>query len=192
MESKIRRSRGVDRVMTVIFYLVAIFFFALLIGFAGKVIIGGLMGAKPEMFRFARKGSIGNQLFNTIYLVFISLLVSIPLGVCAGIYLAMYAKQGKMTKFLRMCIETLSSLPSIVVGLFGYLVFLGCPLRIDPDTSAYHDDHRGCHQGTPGGIFSGEFRSWSDKMAVHLPCTSPGMSPAHHDRRHPGGGTWIR
>ena len=97
--------------MTVIFYLVAIFFFALLIGFAGKVIVGGLMGAKPEMFRFARKGSIGNQLFNTIYLVFISLLVSIPLGVCAGIY-------------LRMCIETLSSLPSIVVGLFGYLVFL--------------------------------------------------------------------
>ena len=65
--------------MTVIFYLVAIFFFALLIGFAGKVIIGGLMGAKPEMFRFARKGSIGNQLFNTIYLVFISLLVSIPI-----------------------------------------------------------------------------------------------------------------
>ena len=60
--------------MTVIFYLVAIFFFALLIGFAGKVIIGGLMGAKPEMFRFARKGSIGNQLFNTIYLVFISYL----------------------------------------------------------------------------------------------------------------------
>ena len=113
MESKIRRSRGVDRVMTVIFYLVAIFFFALLIGFAGKVIIGGLMGAKPGMFRFARKGSIGNQLFNTIYLVFISLLVSIPLGVCAGIYLAMYAKQGKMTKFLRMCIETLSSLPSM-------------------------------------------------------------------------------
>ena len=48
--------------MTVIFYLVAIFFFALLIGFAGKVIVGGLMGAKPEMFRFARKGSIGNQL----------------------------------------------------------------------------------------------------------------------------------
>ena len=78
MESKIRRSRDVDRVMTVIFYLVAIFFFALLIGFAGKVIIGGLMGAKPDMFRFARKGSIGNQLFNTIYLVFISLLVSIP------------------------------------------------------------------------------------------------------------------
>ena len=59
-----------------------------------------------------------------VYLVFISLAVSVPLGVCAGIYLAMYAKEGPVTKFLRMCIETLSSLPSIVVGLFGYLVFL--------------------------------------------------------------------
>ena len=35
-----------------------------------------------------------------------------------------YAKKGFLTKFLRICIETLSSLPSIVVGLFGYLVFL--------------------------------------------------------------------
>ena len=75
MENKIRRSRSVDKAMTVVFYLVAIFFFALLLGFAGKVIIGGLLGANPEMFRFARKGSIGNQLFNTIYLVLFGYLV---------------------------------------------------------------------------------------------------------------------
>lgn len=124
MESRIKNARGIDKGMTVVFYAVAIFFFLLLAAFAGKVIIGGFAGASPEMFRFARKGSIGNQLFNTIYLVFVSLVVSVPLGVCAGIYLSMYAKQGFFTKFLRMCIETLSSLPSIVVGLFGYLVFL--------------------------------------------------------------------
>ena len=47
-----------------------------------------------------------------------------PLGIAAGIYMAEYAKPGKTTKFLRICIETLSSLPSIVVGLFGYLVFI--------------------------------------------------------------------
>lgn len=45
------------------------------------------------MFRFLRKGSIGNQLFNTIYLVFIALVFSVPLGVTAGIYLSMYAKR---------------------------------------------------------------------------------------------------
>ena len=123
--NRVQRARGINQIMTGVFYLIAVFFFTLLIGFASYVIIKGFTGATPEMFAFARKGSIGNQLFNTIYLVFISLLVSIPLGVCAGIYLAMYAKQGKMTKFLRMCIETLSSLPSIVVGLFGYLVFFG-------------------------------------------------------------------
>ena len=110
--------------MTGVFYLIAVFFFALLILFASYVIIKGFSGATPEMFRFLRKGSIGNQLFNTIYLVFIALVFSVPLGVTAGIYLSMYAKKGFLTKFLRICIETLSSLPSIVVGLFGYLVFL--------------------------------------------------------------------
>ena len=120
--NRIKRARGTNSVMTGVFYLIAVFFFALLISFASYVIIKGFSGATPEMFRFLRKGSIGNQLFNTIYLVFISLVFSVPLGVTAGIYLSMYAKKGFLTKFLR--IETLSSLPSIVVGLFGYLVFL--------------------------------------------------------------------
>ena len=124
MDSRIKRAKMVDQCMTILFYGIALFFFLLLIGFAGKVIIGGFLGAKPEMFGFSRSGSIGNQVFNTIYLVFISLLVSVPIGVLAGIYLAMYAKPGLVTRFLRTCIETLSSLPSIVVGLFGYLIFL--------------------------------------------------------------------
>ena len=110
--------------MTVVFYCVAVFFFVLLAAFAGYVIIKGFMGATPEMFRFQRRGSIGNQLFNTIYLVFLSLLITVPIGALAGIYLAKYAREGALTKFIRICIETLSSLPSIVVGLFGYLIFL--------------------------------------------------------------------
>ena len=124
MNNRIQRAKYADRIMTCVFYAIAAFFFALLLAFSGKVIIGGLLGASPEMFAFERQGSIGNQLFNTIYLVFVSLVVSVPLGVFAGIYLAMYAKEGLFTRFLRICIETLSSLPSIVVGLFGYLVFL--------------------------------------------------------------------
>lgn len=124
MNKKMSRARKVDRFMTGVFYAVAVFFLVLLAAFAGKVIIGGFLGAKPEMFAFKRQGSIGNQLFNTLYLVFVALVCSVPVGVFAGIYLAVYAKRGFLTKFLRICIETLSSLPSIVVGLFGYLVFL--------------------------------------------------------------------
>lgn len=124
MHNKIKRAIGADRIMTVVFYCVAVFFFILLAAFAGYVIIKGFMGATPEMFRFQRRGSIGNQLFNTIYLVFLSLLITVPIGALAGIYLAKYAREGALTKFIRICIETLSSLPSIVVGLFGYLIFL--------------------------------------------------------------------
>ena len=87
--NRIKRARGTNSVMTGVFYLIAVFFFALLISFASYVIIKGFSGATPEMFRFLRKGSIGNQLFNTIYLVFISLVFSVPLGVTAGIYLSM-------------------------------------------------------------------------------------------------------
>ena len=124
MSSTMRGARKTDSIMTVVFYCVAIFFFVLLAAFAGKVIIGGLLGAKASMFAFRGTDAIGNQFFNTIYLVFISLVFSIPIGVFAGIYLAIYSKGGGLTKFLRICIETLSSLPSIVVGMFGYLVFL--------------------------------------------------------------------
>lgn len=124
MNEKLKRAKTIDKFMTGVFYGLAIFFIVLLVAFAGKVIIGGLLGATPEMLAFKRSGSVGNQLFNTIYLVFIALIVSVPIGIFAGIYLAVYAKQGPLTKFLRVCIETLSSLPSIVVGLFGYLVFL--------------------------------------------------------------------
>lgn len=118
------RAKRTDRIMTVVFYMIAVFFLLLLAAFAGKVIIGGFLGAKPEMFGFERQGTLGNQLFNTVYLVLVALVCSVPVGVLAGIYLAVYAKSGPLTKFLRICIETLSSLPSIVVGLFGYLVFL--------------------------------------------------------------------
>lgn len=121
MRNKVNLAK--DKFMTGVFYAVAGFFLLLLFAFAGYVIIKGFGGAKPYMFSFTREG-IGNQFFNTVYLVFLSLVISVPIGIMAGIYMAEYAKEGKLTKFLRICIETLSSLPSIVVGLFGYLVFI--------------------------------------------------------------------
>ena len=122
--NRIKRAKTADRFMTIIFYCIAVFFFMFLAAFAGYVIIKGFAGADASMFKFSTRGSIGNQLFNTIYLVFLSLLITVPIGTFAGIYLAKYAKGGIITKFIRICIETLSSLPSIVVGLFGYLIFL--------------------------------------------------------------------
>ncbi len=117
------RAKLADRLMTIVFCAVAGFFLLLLLAFALTVIIKGFTGFTPSLLSFSRQG-IGNQLFNTVYLVVLSLMMSVPLGVAAGIYMAQYAGQGKFIHFLRICIETLSSLPSIVVGLFGYLVFI--------------------------------------------------------------------
>ena len=98
--NRIKRAKAQNSIMTVIFYAIAVFFFVLLAAFAGYVIIKGFIGADISMFRFARRGSIGNQLFNTLYLVFLSLLITVPIGTFAGIYLAMYAKGGTVTKFI--------------------------------------------------------------------------------------------
>lgn len=87
LASRMNRAKSIDKFMTAVFYGVAIFFMALLVAFAGKVIIGGLMGASPEMFAFRREGSVGNQLFNTIYLVFIALVFSIPVAACSPVFI---------------------------------------------------------------------------------------------------------
>ena len=123
MKQTHKRVKIADRAATAVLYAVAGFFLLLLAVFTIYIFYRGAVSFKPEYLGFTR-GGIGVQFFNTIYLVFLSLLISVPVGVAAGIYMAEYAGSGKLTHFLRTCIETLASLPSIVVGLFGYLVFL--------------------------------------------------------------------
>ncbi|MDU6562941.1 MAG: phosphate ABC transporter permease PstA, partial [Streptococcus sp.] len=69
-------------------------------------------------------GGIGVQLYNSFFLLVITLIISVPLSMGARIFLSEYAKKGRLTNFVRTCIEILSSLPSVVVGLFGYLIFV--------------------------------------------------------------------
>lgn len=122
-QAVVNKAKRMDRIMTGVFYSIGGFFLLLLIFLAGYIIIKGLLSYYPGLFSFSKEG-IGNQLFNTVYLVFLSLLISVPLGMAAGIYMAEYAKEGRFLRFLRISIESLSSLPSIVIGLFGYLVFI--------------------------------------------------------------------
>ena len=64
------------------------------------------------------------QLFNSFYLLVLTLLISTPLALGAAIYLSEYAPQNWFTDIIRTAIEVLSSLPSVVVGLFGFLIFV--------------------------------------------------------------------
>lgn len=118
-----------DKIATFILYIISAFIIALLALLIGFIIYRGRQSLNYN-FIFGKAtfgeagGGIGPQLFNTFYLLLISLVITVPLGLGAGIYLAEYAREGKMLNLIRLCIETMASLPSIVVGLFGLLVFV--------------------------------------------------------------------
>ena len=64
-------------------------------------------------------------IINTFIMTLISLIIAVPLGIFSAIYLVEYAKRGnKLVGIIRMTTETLSGIPSIVYGLFGFLFFL--------------------------------------------------------------------
>jgi phosphate transport system permease protein len=69
-------------------------------------------------------GGIGPILINSFYVLILSLIVSIPISLGAGIYLAEYAPDNKLTSTIRVCVEGLSSVPSIVFGLIGIALFV--------------------------------------------------------------------
>lgn len=119
----LQKKKLANTVMTAIFCCGAAFAVILLVAFVSFVISQGFGHMTWEMLSFSGSG-LGNMLFNTLYLVFLALLFSALTGIPAGIFLAEYAKAGPITRWVRMAIETLASLPSIVVGLFGYLAFI--------------------------------------------------------------------
>ena len=82
----------------------------------------GFLVKPPEVIRAG--GGVGPLIFNSFYLLVLSMLITLPLGVGAGVYLSEYARQNEFTRAIRLSTQALSSLPSIVVGLFGLLVFV--------------------------------------------------------------------
>ncbi|BCN30069.1 phosphate ABC transporter permease PstA [Anaeromicropila herbilytica] len=67
---------------------------------------------------------IAPMIINTLYIVFITLIISIPLGIGTALYLAEYARPGKIISIFRYSIEILAGIPSIVYGLFGLAFFV--------------------------------------------------------------------
>ena len=89
---------------------------------AGKLFDVSFLTGKPEQFK--EGGGIGPELFNSFYLLVLTLLISVPIALGGAIYLTEYAPKNHLTHFVKTAIEALSSLPSIVVGLFGFLFFV--------------------------------------------------------------------
>lgn len=126
----VRRIARQDRLATGILTLIVAFVLVLLAAIVGYILVNGagklfdlsFLTSKPEQFRAG--GGIGPELFNSFYLLVLTLLISVPISLGAAIFLAEYAPDNAVTVAAKTAIETLSSLPSIVVGLFGFLFFV--------------------------------------------------------------------
>lgn len=69
-------------------------------------------------------GGIWPELLGTIYLTIGAMAFAVPLGIVSAVYLAEYAREGRLVGLLRTCISTLAGVPSIVFGLFGLAFFI--------------------------------------------------------------------
>lgn len=101
---------------------------ALVIFLMGYVLINGipnitweLLSTKPSYLT----GKIGilPDILNTVYIVLATLIIVLPLGVGAAIYLTEYAKNQRIVSIIEYAAETLSGIPSIIYGLVGMLMF---------------------------------------------------------------------
>jgi phosphate transport system permease protein len=123
------KSKTADKIATSVFYTISGLVILLLVTFVGYILYNGrerlnlhFITSAPAFSKAG--GGIGPQLFNSLYLVLLSILITVPAGLSAGIYMAEYARPSRLTGIIRFCIEALASLPSIVIGLFGMLVFV--------------------------------------------------------------------
>lgn len=93
----------------------------------GYILINGIPNLSPQLFEWkynSENVSMMPSIINTLIYTAFSLLLAVPAGVFAAIYLAEYARRGNaFVRLIRVTAQTLSGIPSIVYGLFGYLMF---------------------------------------------------------------------
>ncbi len=125
----VKKRRPMDIALKVLIWAAALLTLSLLIFIIAHILINGLphvtwdflTGTYSE-FNEENKGILP-MIINTVYVVVITLLISLPIGIAAAIYLTQYAKQGRLVKTIRFATETLAGIPSILYGIFGYSVF---------------------------------------------------------------------
>ena len=115
-------------IMRILMWLAAGITAALTLFLLGYVLVKGLpnitwdlLSTKPSYLR----GTVGilPDILNTLYMILTTLMIVLPLGVGAAIYLTEYAANKKLVGMIEYAAETLSGIPSIIYGLFGSLFF---------------------------------------------------------------------
>lgn len=118
-----------NKVMLGVFRLAAAFTTLVLVAIIAYVVVNGLPHISLD-FIFGwphgvnAEGGIWPTIVSTIYVTALAMLICTPIAVLAAVYLVEYAKQGRLVNTIRYAADTLASVPSIVMGLFGYALFV--------------------------------------------------------------------
>ncbi len=114
--------------LRMIVYFSAVFTLGTLVFLVGYILFKGLPHLSWDLFSWtytSENVSLFPALVNTLTMTLLSLLIAAPLGIFSAIYLVEYAKKrNKFVSVVRITSETLAGIPSIVYGLFGYLLFV--------------------------------------------------------------------
>lgn len=105
---------------------------AITVGILGTIIVyilvKGIPNLSPELFAWeytSENASMMPAIINTVLMTALSLVMAVPVGVFSAIYMVEYAKRGsRLVKIVSLTAETLAGIPSIIYGLFGYLMFV--------------------------------------------------------------------
>ncbi|MDP2892365.1 MAG: phosphate ABC transporter permease PstA [Bacillota bacterium] len=122
------RKKAVQGVAFSFLWIGAIITIVVLLVIVGYILYQGVPGLSWEFLTQSPKaggkeGGILPMLVNTIFLVIASLAIAIPVGVLSAVFLAEYAKQGRIVRLIRSAAENLAGIPSIIFGLFGFIFF---------------------------------------------------------------------
>ncbi|MEY8297909.1 MAG: phosphate ABC transporter permease PstA [Emergencia timonensis] len=126
----IKRYRGqpLSLFLRIIVDLAAAITVFVLIAVVGYILVKGIPNLNLSMFAWkytTDNVSMMPAIINTLSVTVVALLIAVPFGIFSAIYLVEYAKRGnKLVNLIRLTTETLSGIPSIVYGLFGYLMFV--------------------------------------------------------------------
>ena len=130
MEQKLSPRRQVyDRALRSLLWVCAGVTCALLVFLIGYIFYRGLGSITWELLTTQTsyiKDTIGilPNILNTLYIIFVAMLIVLPLGVGAAIYLTEYATNHKVVELIEFATETLTGIPSIIFGLVGMLFFV--------------------------------------------------------------------
>ena len=120
--------RAWNVIMTAVVWAAAVLVIALTVGVIGLVLVRGIPHISWGFLSTTAsilKGTDGilPAILNTFYVILLTLLIVLPLGVGAAVYLTEYASNRKLIEVIEFTNETLAGIPSIIYGLVGMLVF---------------------------------------------------------------------